>query len=445
MRNGLLGSIAALAASAGLALAQAPVRNAGPGTEKPGRAVAQSAPISTEPVPLGPSTLSAPPADGAFYAAMQSPYGGAPGEGQETAERGSVQLDYLLWFIRTMPSGALPLVTASTTGPRGAIGGTTSTVFGAQDIQLNPSSGGRFDLEYWWPRNRRIGSEFIGTVLEARTQTFIAGFGTQMVARPVIDGTTGVPTSLTIAAPGYARGGVQIDASSQLWGFEYNGKYKFWCDENKEVQFLAGFRYLELAESLAIAQRSIFVAGVGSFFYGVPFANPTEIDVADVFETRNQYYLGQLGLLGKWRHNRWTASLAGKIGIGGAHETLVINGNSTLIQTPTSAPNTVPGGLLALSGNIGRYHGDPFVWVPEAAFQIGYRFFNHTELFLGYQFTYISQVLRPADQIDFAVSPNQVPTSSSFGFPGGVNHPTTILKQADFWVQGINFGLRITY
>ena len=127
--------------------------------------------------------------------------------------------------------------------------------------------------------------------------------------------------------------------------------------------------------------------------------------MADSFQTRNNYYMGQVGLQGQWRHNRWSLQGSAKIGIGEVHETSVINGSSTLFLTATSTPNTVPGGLLALSSNIGRVRNDWFVYAPEASLQLGYRLFHMTDVVVGYTFTYLSRAIRPGTQFDPVVNP----------------------------------------
>jgi hypothetical protein len=448
MRHGLLGSIAVLAASAGLAFAQTPMHGSGFDSSAPGRAVAVPASFGAEPIASAPSSLSAPPADGAFYSAMQpqAPLADGGGQGGQGGGSGLVtaQLDYLLWWIQPMPS-SFPLVTASTTGPRGSLGPTTSVVFGGHPFEINPFSGGRFTIDVWKPNNPRWGAEFSGTVLQQQWTSFNAGFGTEMIARPVIDANTGVPSSLTVAAPGLATGSLDILASTRLWGFETNAKYRFWCDERWDLSVLYGFRYMDLSERLNIGQRTMFVPGTLTFFYGVEFANPFEIDVNDSFQTRNQYYMSQLGVAGSWHYRRWLVDFKAKFAVGPVHETVVIAGNSTLFPTAGSAPNTVPGGLLALSSNIGRFHKDPWAFMPEDSIQIGYRFGNCTYLTLGYQFAWISRAMRAGNQVDPFISPNLLPTSAFFGAPGGVARPAAVRHEDDWWVQGLNLGLQIHY
>ncbi len=403
MRNGLLGSIAALVAGASLAFGQAPAQPTplGPSTP-PGVAFAQSA--TPEPVPLGPSVLGitpiTPPEPNAFMPGPEGYPGGPGGPGGPSAERGSIQGDYLLWWIRTF-GPIYPLVSVGTTGPRGALGPGTATIVGPGKFENNPFSGGRWDIDYWLPRNRRIGGEFSGFVLGLRSQTIT-----------------------------------------------YNAKFKIWCDNTKELTLLTGFRYMDLSERMDIQQRTTLLPGNTVSFYGLLFAAPAEIDVADTFQTRNQYYFHQIGLQGEWHYKCWTSTGSVKFNYGVDHETEVVNGNSTLIispGTPAAIATTVPGGLLALSSNIGRRHKDVFTVMPELRYQLSYRLVRNVDLLMGYQIAYLSRSIRPGQQFSPAISPTLLPTSAFFSAPGGAFAPAPVFNQTDWWVQGVNFGVNVHF
>ena len=74
------------------------------------------------------------------------------------------------------------------------------------------------------------------------------------------------------------------------------------------------------------------------------------------------------------------------------------------------------GGLLALPGaNIGRYTQSKFAVVPEAGVKIGYHLTPNLRLAVGYNFLYLSSVLRPGDQIDTGLDVTRIP---NFPLPG---------------------------
>jgi hypothetical protein len=58
---------------------------------------------------------------------------------------------------------------------------------------------------------------------------------------------------------------------------------------------------------------------------------------------------------------------------------------------------------------------------------------------------YVNEVVRPGSQIDLVINPNLVPTSATFGSPGGLQLPAFPQKSTGFWAQGLNFGLEFTF
>src|SRR5262249_4539418 len=146
-------------------------------------------------------------------------YGGYPGypggNPNGYSEHLSGQMDYLLYFIRSQRSN-FPLVTASTTAQMGSIGPGATTLFGLDNINFTHFNVGRLMIDDWWDRNRNSGAEVSGMVAATRPPGSIAGYGTQLIARPVMAATTGQPSPLLVAAPGYAPGGVGVTATSQF-------------------------------------------------------------------------------------------------------------------------------------------------------------------------------------------------------------------------------------
>ena len=74
----------------------------------------------------------------------------------------------------------------------------------------------------------------------------------------------------------------------------------------------------------------------------------------------------------------------------------------------------------------------------KLGFNLGYQFTNHIRGFVGYNFLFWSNVVRPAEQIDTVVNPLLIPPAAG---RVGPNRPQFNFNGADFWVQGINFGV----
>ena len=130
-------------------------------------------------------------------------------------------------------------------------------------------------------------------------------------------------------------------------------------------------------------------------------------------------------------------------------EQVEINGGQQLLTT-TGAATTVPGGLYALPGaNIGRFTQNRFAVVPEVGLQLGYYLTPHWRFAVGYNFLYLSNLVRPAGQIDPGLDVTRIP---NFNLPGGPTvsplpyvRPTPTFKETDLFLQGISFSLQFTW
>src|SRR5262249_6448166 len=152
---------------------------------------------------------------------------------------------------------------------------------------------------------------------------------------------------------------------SKLWGAEVNyrcnlccGCSSLCCGTTSRLDFLAGFRYLDLDEDLRITEN-VTVTNVppGGLPPGVGVGD--QAFVQDQFHTRNQFYGGQIGLDWELRRGRWVLDTRAKVALGNNHETIDIDG----FQVVTHANGTqqaFTGGLLALPSNIGHFQRDRF-------------------------------------------------------------------------------------
>ena len=80
--------------------------------------------------------------------------------------------------------------------------------------------------------------------------------------------------------------------------------------------------------------------------------------------------------------------------------------------------------------------------VPELGVRAGVQVTEHARVFVGYNFLYMSNVVRAGDQIDLRVNPNQLAPNNSLGGPA---LPAFTPKTTDFWAQGISLGLELRY
>jgi hypothetical protein len=313
--------------------------------------------------------------------------------------------------------------------------------------ELGAQVGGRLTAGYWFGCDCLWGLEGSIFFLGERGTHFTASAPPlPVVARPFINALDG---SNLVEIPGMP-GMIHIDATSELWGTEIDVRRNLWCGCMFKVGLLAGVRYLKLQEGLHITEEGI--APANSLF-----PPPGSVGVTmDMFDTRNQFFGGQLGLVTEFHKGCWYVELRTKVALGETHQVLDINGGQTINGIPQISPPGGPGGLLALSSNIGHYSRNRFSVVPEVGLNVGYDITPHVRVFVGYNFLFWSNVLRPGDQIDPIIDPRRIPNFStaaalagmplpSFAQVPPIARPSVPFKQADFWAQGVNCGLEFHY
>jgi hypothetical protein len=347
--------------------------------------------------------------------------------------------EYLLWWVRHGHTPAL--VTASPAGtPREAAGvfgqNNTIVLFGG-DIAYNTFSGGRFTAGFAIPGMSNVGLESTYFFLGQRSVSFAAGSnGSPILARPVINVLTGNVEPQLVAFPGVVVGAVGVSSSSRLWGVEGNARHRLLCGCNGYLDVLAGFRYLELDEDLQVTENLVRLDPAGG--------PGTGILLFDSFSTKNQFYGGQLGVDGEFRRNRFFVGGTVKLALGVMHEQVSVNGN-TVFLVPGLAPISGTGGLLALPSNIGTRSSNQFAFVPEVGLRLGYNVTDHVRVFVGYNFLWASNVVRPGNQIDPVINRSQQPTAFGPGTLIGPARPLPLFQHTDYWAQGVSFGVEIRY
>jgi hypothetical protein len=349
--------------------------------------------------------------------------------------------EYLFGWIKSSPVPAL--VTASNVGSNAILGRNGTTVlFGGSPVDNEERQGGRFTLGYWLNCDQSLGIEGSYLFLASRSVDFSAagpdGPGQQVIGRPFFNTASGRPDAELVAFPGLLQGRVGVNLSSRLQGAELNAVSRLCgcgCSCWK-VDVLAGFRFLDLNEGLGINENLTVNPNV-------PLTGGTNFRIFDQFDTKNEFYGGQIGLRTEYCTGPWSVNVTAKIALGDSHEEAAINGGTTII--PPGGPATVArAGILALPSNIGTFSHDTFAVVPELGITFGYQVNCHLRAFVGYNFLYWSDVARPGDQISLAVNPLQFPRTAGPA-PSTAGPPFFSFKETDFWAQAITFGVEVRY
>jgi hypothetical protein len=367
--------------------------------------------------------------------------------------------EYLLWWVKSS-SVPIPLAETGSSVTATFTRGTPSTfavslagartVLGDSPLDYGSFTGFRETIGGWLDGEQTTGVEVGGFFLGQRSidsRVSSDALGNPPLAVPYLQ-SNGSPGLVVVASPPLSAlsnplvGGISTSSSSRLWGLETNALINLDRSDRYRLDLLAGIRYLDLSEDF----------GVGAYQSEVEQGADVEsvlTTTADSFHTRNQFYGGQIGARARYGYERLSMSIQAELALGSTHEVLDIGGITTFssINQVTPAQPT-PGGIFAQQSNIGRFTRDQFAVVPEVRLQFNYQLTRYLSGFVGYDFTYWSSVVRPADQLNpsFNLPGSQIlGTLTGLGGVSSRPEPTPLFNTTDFWAQGISFGLLVRF
>lgn len=353
--------------------------------------------------------------------------------------------EYLLWWSKAQP--VPPLVTSSPPGTDPNLSGQHTTLLVGNDSLANPdTSGGRFVYGFAINSEETLGLEATYFFLGSQTSTVhvanpFTSTGRQ-IGRPLVDPITDSEYIAPIALPGSLAGGVTVSTTSRVTGWELNGVANLVHIPGVTLNAIAGYRYFMVNEGLRIEQQTWSPVTGGAW--------PSLLLAADQFDAHNRFHGGQFGINAELGEGPVFLELTGKIALGRTMQVVRTSGQSVMVTPGFPVPSAVPtaNGVLAQPSNSGRFTNMPFAVLPEAGFKFGYRFGQKSRCYFGYNFIYLSDVVRAGDQVDRLVDPMAVP-GMFVGRPvletAWVQHPSPRMERTDFWVQGLIFGLEYRY
>jgi hypothetical protein len=424
MKRRLLAVLGSLVTSAGLALGQGVDSTLTSGDKAAPAAAPASAPTG--------AALAAPHWDGGHG------HDWAPGGGDNCGPRCWFGGEYLLWWCKDAPLG-VPLATVATPGVAtggkvlGAIGTPGTVILSPDHLDLGTFSGFRVTGGCWLDDDATMGVEVNGFWLPHQSASFGVASppGGTTVFVPFLNAAHVPPveSALPFGAIGATSGSIDVRDRLELWGAEANLLLGLANEEDFTLAALAGFRYLDLRETL-----DIDLLGVGTGF--TTFSN-------DHFRCRNSFYGGNLGLRGETCMNGFFVNVTAECALGDVTETVTATGFATL--TTAAGSVTVPGGFFVQNSNAGVFRINRFAVVPEVRTQVGYNVSDNLRVYVGYDFLYLSDCLRPGDQIDHAINFTQQAAPIGGGHLVGPAAPLPLLSHSDFWAQGVNFGVTLRF
>ncbi len=215
----------------------------------------------------------------------------------------------------------------------------------------------------------------------------------------------------------------------RLWGAEANFRRTVWWIGGFSCDVLAGFRNLNLDETLNLTGDFTFQ----DFNAGetTPFATDPRtmhMSTLDTAQSHDQFYGAQVGASFSWHCYRVTVDGLAKFAVGGTAEQVTLGGVTNLdagfVESTGTAgfvprpATTLPGGLLSANAITTRDRTKISV-LPELKASLGYQITPNFRAFIAWDFLWWTNV---------AVISNQ-----------------TAADIKDFWVQGLDFGVQLRF
>jgi hypothetical protein len=315
--------------------------------------------------------------------------------------------------------------------------------------------------------------------------------GIPVLARPFVDVVTGAQSSIVLSGPNFGPSQVIVGTNTQTWGITPEGVWNVYRSQpgskfSWSFDLTAGYRYLNVKEQLWVYSTTelngfsalgtfqsgpfgiitqVISSGTGlaqANQAGVNLTVPARVSLADQYTAVNQFNGAVLGFKTDARYGMFTSSLFGKIAVGEMHERVTLNGVGSF-NDPTGASGNLPGssavvgglpggglgqfygGVLVNAANIGTYVHDRFTYIPEVGLNFGIALTKGLTGYIGGNFLYFPNLVRPGNLVNPVTSSAAVPFSANYGQAGAPRGPAFTLVETDHWIGGLTCGLILKY
>ncbi|OWK47458.1 hypothetical protein FRUB_01157 [Fimbriiglobus ruber] len=197
---------------------------------------------------------------------------------------------------------------------------------------------------------------------------------------------------------GYAT----ADVATRYISADVNYRRNLYKSNGFELDGLVGYRFADFGETATLGVVAP-LPGIGP------------VPLASYGNARTQFHGGQVGLSSLYSWEKWSVGLTGKIAFGAAIEDADVSGAARTLLAG------VPNGARFYPG----VSETRVAFLPAVAFNIGRQITDHSRLFVGYNFQYLSRAVRATDAL--------APLSAAAPDRG------------DVWVQGVSVGLELKY
>jgi hypothetical protein len=321
----------------------------------------------------------------------------------------------------------------------GALSQPNTKILLGDDPATSPLSGGLLKLSWDLDPQQYCVLEASGFYLpkDIGSKTF-SGDGTNgspVIARPFFNYNFNMQDADPVAVPNVTIGQITVSAPREFYGAEANFRYAYFgstCN-GSSLAWLLGGRFLSLQESIDIQEYLTDIPGLGDA------GNVSRL--RENFYTLNRFYGGQAGFEYQYQLGPVAFQMRGAVAVG-VNEQTYTNYASTSITTSNGLTSTVNDrGLLVQPSNAGSMNHQETSVVPTAEVRLSYAFNECVRIGAGYNFLYWTKVARPGSQIDRVVNIQALQPFDQIG-PA---RPAFLMQNTDFWAQGFNVSLELSF
>jgi hypothetical protein len=349
-----------------------------------------------------------------------------------------LQAEYLSWWVNP---GRIPVLASTGTPQSGGFLGLPDT-----EVLLGPGTFGPTRRDGFRIRGGTYFDDCTGWGIDGSffflgraSETFVANSDQfPVLTRPFFSQNAQLEFGEIVAFPGLSRGVLEISNDSFLWGADLNVRKALCRTCQGERGWLAGYRHLNLTENLIMTE---FITAAGAL---APDPLGTRITVRDRFQTQNQFHGAQVGGFWGHRYGRLDVDARASVAMGITHQIISIDGTQERTR-PGESTQLFRGGLLATGTNLGRFTSNRFSVVPEATINVGLTIAPGIRTYVGYNYLFWSNVVRPGDQIDRVLDETLIPNPRIGVVPAGQNRPAVPFRQSSLGIHGIQFGLELRW
>lgn len=332
-------------------------------------------------------------------------------------------------LVTTAPPNT-PLATAGVLGQPG-----TAILFGNQRYNNDWRNGIRTTAGMWFDESQKCGVEFDSFFLGRSRMAFTdSSDGSRIITRPFFNTQLGRPDTELVSFPGIVGGAVVADPSTNVVGAGVNYIHNLKCCTCERTDLILGYRYFHLGDIVNITENLVALPGSA-------VTPGTNFFIQDQFHTSNNFNGGVIGIAHERRFSHYYINVRATVALGDNEQVTNVDG-STVIRVPGAEPVTYPGGLLTQYSNIGQYKHHAFAVMPEVGLKFGVQLTENARVYGGYNFIYLSNVIRAGDQINLALNTSQLPPATNIT---GAPAPITERHATDFWMQGVSVGAELRF